>query len=121
MSGKFLLSSIVPTLLPWLRVEDADFPNMSFHMIKDEVLFQLCLTLRYAKVPAALCYLCIKMLKKNFFFQSCLSHPRLITEDSTKQDLSDIQLALFLLKMVCAFLIMTQCSQRKLYLETTEG
>ena len=55
------------------------------------------------------------------FFLSCLPHPHLITEDSTKQDLSDIQLALFSLKMVCAFLIMTQCSQRKPHLETTEG
>ena len=55
------------------------------------------------------------------FFLSCLPHPHLITEDSTKQDRNDIQLALFSLKMVCAFLIMTQCSQRKPHLETTEG
>ena len=107
-----MLFSIVPILLPWLRVEDANFPNMSLHMIKDEVLFQLCLTLRYAKVPTALCYLCIKMLK-NEVFPVLLNPPTLITEDSTKQDLSDIQLALFSLKMECAFLIMTQCSQRK--------
>ena len=64
-----MLFSLVPTLLPWLRVEDANLPNMSLHMIKDEVLFQLCLTLRYVKVPAALCYLdlCIKMLKNEVF------------------------------------------------------
>ena len=67
VSGKILLFSIVPTLLPWLRVEDANFPNMFLHMIIDEVLFQLCLTLRYVKVPAALCYLCIKMLKNEVF------------------------------------------------------
>ena len=110
----------MPTLLPRLRVVDANFPNMSFHMIKDEALFQLCLTLRYARVPAALCYLCIKMLNNDVFL-SCLPLPLLITEDSTKQDLSDIQLAVFSLMIVCAFLIMTQCNQRKPYFETTEG
>ena len=67
MSGKILLCSIVPTLLPRLQVVDANFPDMSFHMIKDEVLFQLFLCLRYVKVPAALCYLCIKMLKNEGF------------------------------------------------------
>ena len=46
VSGKSLLFSIVPTFLPWLRVEDANFPDMFLHMIKDEVLFQLCLSHR---------------------------------------------------------------------------
>ena len=44
--------------------------------------------------------LCSGELKMKFFL-SCLPDPLLITEDSTKQDLSDIQLALFSLKMVC--------------------
>ena len=120
MSGKILLFSIIPTLLPWLRVEDANFPDMSLHMINDEFLFQLCLSIRYVKVPAALCYLCIKMLK-NEVFLSCLPHPLFITEDSTKQELSDIKLALFSFKIICAFVIMTQFSQRKAHLEMTEG
>ena len=58
---------------------------------------------------------------KNEVCPVLLTHPYLITEDNTKQDLSDIELALFSLKMVCAFLIMTQCSQRKPHIETTEG
>ena len=66
MSGKILLFSIVLTLLTWLRVVDANFPDTSFHMINDAVLFQLCLSLRYVKVPAALCYLCIKMHHGNY-------------------------------------------------------
>ena len=53
MSGKIFLFSIVPTLLPWLRVEDANFPNMSLHKIKDEVLFQLYLSLRYSQQSIA--------------------------------------------------------------------
>ena len=96
MSAKILLFLIVPTLLPWLLVEDASFPDMYLHMIKDDVLFQLCLSLRHIKVPAVLCYMCIKMLKNEFF------PVLLITEDSTKQDLSGIQLVLFPLKMVYA-------------------